>query len=181
MSLALLSLATGILCFLGAIDELSAGWQRPASFGVGLVGLPVSLLMMMTGIAIVTRWRFLRETATIAAGCLLGLTIFGGLMQQVLGGISIVLGLVVPVLLLVVHGRWPGPSQLAEARQDADRCQLDGEGNSDLESHRIAVAKIWPDPTPRWTRSRIRSSRGQRRRPVDVAFVSRHPPRTALA
>jgi hypothetical protein len=106
MSLAPLCIAAGILYFLGAIDELSTGWQRPASFGVGLVGLPVSLLMMMTGIAVVTRWRFLRETATIAAGSLLGLTIFGGLMQQVLGGLSIVLGFVVPVWLLVVHGPW---------------------------------------------------------------------------
>jgi hypothetical protein len=114
MALAILSILVGILCFLGSVDELSAGWSRPASFGVGLIGVPVSVLVMLCGVAIATRWTYVREIVPLAAAGMLGLAIFGGLMQQVLGALSTMLCIVLPVALLARYGRGGGPTAVPE-------------------------------------------------------------------
>lgn len=107
MTLGILSILVGLAFLFPAIIEVNSYWGDPTGMTVSFAGILNSLLLIVTGWAILQKWRHTKALVIAAAATGLIFTSIGGSLHF-LGKPALLLGTVFPVALLVGYLRESG-------------------------------------------------------------------------
>lgn len=104
MILGILTILIGLAFLFPSVIETIAYWRDPAGMTVGMVGTVISLLLMLTGWAILRQWTSAKRLViVIAASWLIFSSIAGSL--HFLGIPALLAGLVFPIVLVTAYLR----------------------------------------------------------------------------
>ncbi len=104
MIIGVLSILIGLAFLLPGVIETITYWGDPLGMTIGIVGVITSLLMVLTGWAILQQWHYAKEMVIVTAGSWLIFSSIAGSLHF-FGAPAILLGLGFPIAMVIMHLR----------------------------------------------------------------------------